>query len=291
MITITKTHVHSHFPSVSALVADCDSPMTRSGNDYIRTNHLTAHRDDSWHGMAGGAAACRAALVTGHAEGQAMINTMTDKLVVKLPRALGHGRTKRRGDTGDEYDIHAARRGAHDKAWSYSARTVKQGTGLIRLCVDIGGDAAQSADALRWRGIAGVTLTRIMEKAGYSVEMLACFATTDGIQGIRKNAVVSVVVKPRNARADVGLLSATVTLSGFFRSFGFSQLVRCADAIDRDANSNLGKYLDVSGVLPVDPRVTTLFVPQSVRNEKTAAAWVNQSINLLQHSTMNKEAS
>ena len=273
--------VHMHYANVAELRAEADRPMANSFNESHRTRYMKS-TNDSWLGIEGGAVAALKALVDGHPVGERAVREFHDKIRADLPRAEGHHRTKQHGAFGDELDIHAVNRGAVDRAWSASVRKVRKGSGVLRLVIDIGANGSTSADELRWRGIAGLSLSEVMGKAGYSVELVGAFA----VQGIccSKNTrmMFSCVVKPRGSHPDYGLLAATVALPAFFRVLGFTSIIRAADDQGLDVDDGLGHYLDISGVLPVPDKVTQLFVPQSVVSEETATEWVKQSVALLQ---------
>ena len=90
------------------------------------------------------------------------------------------------------------------------------------------------------------------------------------------------MVKPHYAQSNRGLIAATLTLPGFFRTLGFIAIIADADKRKRDVMGGLGQYLDISGVLPVPNNMTQIFVPETVRNEETAINWVKQTLQLLQ---------
>lgn len=282
-----KHREHVHFASITEMVADINQPWQKSMNEtlarsYVQSSDVRA----SWYGAPCNAQqVVRMASVEGNANGERVMLAFHEQIAQQLPRALGIARMKRRGEMGDELDIHTTLRGAHDKAWTTSFRAIKRGSGILRLCVDIGGNCSQDADDLQWRGMAGAALAEVMRRAGYSVEIVACFSVTNpsktrGADG--RDVIVSCVVKPRTALPDFGSLAATVGLSGFFRTLGFAAIVRGCDNARQLADSSLGHYLDVSGVLPADPKVTTLFVPSNVMNEASAVEWVKQTVQLLQ---------
>lgn len=277
-----------HYQDVSSMVANCDMPYTLAGNSKPAQRSLLAERGEDWLGITGGAVAVRRALHEGFAKGADSMRKFAGQLTDKLPRALGHNRQRCRGDFGDEIDIHSINRGACDKAWTFAARRIKVGSGIIRLAVDIGGNSSQSPESLKWRGIAGAALAQVMEKAGYSVEIVACFAVR-GLYSKAPNSMISVVVKPRSSKTNIELLASTIGLTGFFRTFGFAQLYRLADNRGKVAHDSLGYYLNCSGVLPVPEKITQLFVDGSVNDADSALAWIKQSVLLLQHSTIGKE--
>ena len=284
--TRTRTKLeHVHFDSVAEMSSDVHGTYSYPYNQSLVDRYIRSTESRSnWHGVDGGAVQCvRMATVDGYPAGEDRLRAFHEDVAAKLPRALGFMRTKHRGEHGDEVDVHAMLRGAHDKAWTRSTRAIRAGSGILRLCVDIGGNAHQSASALQWRGLAGAAMAEVMRKAGYSVEIVACFAVSNpSDKSGFGNAAVSCVVKPRTALIDFGQLAATVCLPAFFRTLGFAALVRACDRAGAVADSGLGQYLAVSGVLPVDPKVTTLFVSPDVMNRDSAVDWVRQSVALLQ---------
>ena len=274
---------HTFFASVAELRAMLDAPWNEKSNKKLATSHMERDNGASWHGIDGGAKAVVACVENGYDIGEKAIREFSEAIKAALPRAVGVNRVKVKGDSGDDLDVHAVNRGDFSRAWTSSKRRVRTGSTSLRLCIDIGANASMNADALQWRGIAGLALAEIMTKAGYNVEIIACCAIRDHWVGSDNEATTfSVVVKDRNARPDLGLLAATVALPGFFRSYGFAALIRSADDMKQKANSGLGRYLDVSGVLPVPERMTQLFVQGTVHDRASAIDWVKQSVTLLQ---------
>lgn len=271
---------HAFYPSVAALREAAMQPLKKKLNVARRDAALTSERTSFLGGYT--AAQALSMLTTGNPEGEAVIRSFHDRMAASLPRAEGHQRTKRRGAIGDELDIHAVNRGACDRAWSYASRSIKRGSGILRLVIDICANGSTSADSLRWRGIAGLALAEVMSKAGYSVEIVAAFAVSRYDYHNSRNLTCSIVVKPRTSQADLGLLAATVALPAFFRTLGFAAICIEADRNKVSVDSGLGHYLDVSGVLPVPDKVTQLFVDGSVCSEQKAVEWVRQSVVLLQ---------
>jgi len=270
------------YASVSGAMSDTDKPLRSKHNTELRANHLTSNRDNDWLGINGGAAAVLAAIRDGYPEGEARIHGFYDQIVAKLPRAQGYLRTKKRGDFGDELDIHSVNRGSVDKAWTTSTRQVKRGSGIIRLVIDIGANSSYDADSLQLRGVAGLALTKVMIKAGYSVEIVAAFAGRNFIDRNPATYCMTVIVKPRHVQADYGLLAATVGLPGFFRTIGFAGVIRVADNMREHASDTLGFIINVDNVLTVPDKVTQIIVPSDIVNEQSAIKWVKSTITLLQ---------
>ena len=270
-----------HYDSIAEMVAEIDKPYASERNGKIAAE-FKERNDYRWHGIEGGLAAVKRAIVEGFPEGERTVSEFRDKLHDKLPRALGHARAKVRRDMGDELDYHAMLKGNNDRAWTASARQIRRGSGVLRIVVDIGANAHTSASALRWRGVAGAALCETMRKAGYSLEIVAGYGVKDVGVGDTMSLGVSVVIKPRNSPIDNGLLAATICLPGFFRTVGFSAIVRAVDNADKECDSDLGRYLDISGILPVPDKVAQIFVPKNVASEEDALKWVKDTVTLLQ---------
>lgn len=275
-----RDYIHVSYPSVASLFDMIEQPCKNAKNGALMETHAkTRERDQSWYGDGlTTAAQTLAAIREGYPQGEEQVRAFHDKIAATLPRAIGHHRTLVRGDMGDHLDIHAVNRGQIDRAWTSSKRRLKKGSGILRLCIDLCADGSTSAKDMQWRGVAGIALAEIMGKAGYSVEIVGCFA----IKETPANMTISVTLKPRTSQADFGLLAATACLPGFFRTLGFAAIIRENDNQKRRTASGLGYYVDVSGLLPVPERVTQLFVPGTIHNETVATEWVNQTIKLLQ---------
>lgn len=280
--------IHNSYPSVSSLRAAAQIQGWKNEvNSRYASKFLTQDRD-KWLGIEGGAPAALAALVDGYPRGEQMVREFHDKIAASIPRAVGVQRRRIRGAMGDELDIHAVNRGNVDRAWSTASRVLRRSSSILRLVVDICANHDTSASSMQWRGVAGLALSEVMSKAGYSVEIVAAFAVNRYLAPSRQDnkMTCTVVVKPRGVQADLGLLAATVALPAFFRTLGFCAIVRCADDQGKIVSERLGHYLDVSGVLPVPDKVTQLMVPQSITSHDSAVQWVRESVTLLQGSVV-----
>ena len=278
----TENRVDYKFGSVAAMRAYLSMPCGRSYNESKARYYMEDHDSDtSWFGMKGNAATIVAAQSKGWPEGQARIAAMRSGLVARLPRAEGVQRRIRRGDTGDNLDIHAVYRGAMDKAWTASRRTLTRASNIVRIVVDVGGNCSSSASAMQWRGVAGVALSDILTAAGYAAEIVAAFSTVDMAEGKPGSVVVcQCTVKPYRARPDAGLLSATAALPGFFRTMGFAAIIHAADELHSDVTYGLGRTEPLSSHLQPDSRVMELFVPSDINSEATAREWAQQTLQL-----------
>jgi hypothetical protein len=271
-----------HFDSLSECIDDTRQPFKRRANNSAFKNSVTYRKGSpSWHGTEGGfSAVSNMVEFTGYPEGGRRIAAMTDSLQASLPPALGIKRKKRRADSGDEYDVHAAMRGAHDRAWVQSHKEIRHGLGIVRIIVDICSDGGTSADNLQWRGVAGTTLCTMLRQAGYSVEMVAAMGTQNSFG--RETLLWTCVVNSRHGSTDIDSLAAVFALPGFFRTYGFAGVIRAADNARRDVHSGLGKSVPVSNIYEPRGDCIEFIVPTDVLNEDKAREWINDSIALLQ---------
>lgn len=278
-----KQLITQHYSSLTEAVAGMSKPFKNARNAYIANEHYAGRRGSDWYGVdATAEGIVRMATVDGWPEGGKAMRLFHERMHAKLPRALGFMRTKRKGEQGDELDYHATLRGAHDKAWTHSQRTIRKGSGILRLCVDVAGNRSQEASRLKWRGIAGAALAEIMRKAGYSVEIQAVLATSAPDVHSTIDTYTSIVVKSRKTTVDFDQLAATIGLAGFYRVVGFHTICRGCDIAGKEAGASLGFYLSAEATAPLDPKVTTLFVSPEVMSEDSAVEWVKRSVQLLQ---------
>lgn len=284
--------VLSHYDSVQELEADClIRPMAYPGNAGKRAelDHPGPYRGPAWYGVST-LDDTKRILREGYPEGAALVDKLYDAVAPNLPRAVDFRRHRVRADQGDSLDIHAVNRGTLDKAWETVKRKAKQGTGLIRIAVDICGNGDVTTERLKWRGIAALALCRAMTKAGYSVEIVAGQSGVNAFQR-KPNLIgtVTVTVKPRYAAVDTATLAATICLPGFFRYAGFASIIRQADDMNDTAAEGLGRAVKLETVLPVPEKIAQVVASESINDQATAEAWVRELLALLQGSTVDKE--
>jgi hypothetical protein len=275
---------HIEYDSIADLRAMIDQPWRLTSNQSeVREHILSTGSRPTWHGMAGGAPACIKALTEGYPDGEARIDKMREEVMARLPKAVGIGRKLVRGDQGDSLDIHAVNRGDLSRAWTSRKRLIKVGKTTLRLCCDIGGNCGVNAERMAWRGVATIALSEIMQKAGYTCEIVAAFGVKGHIERRREsNATVSVVVKSKGVSADRGLIAASLCLSGFFRNLGFDAICRAADDEGKEVAGGLGHSIQVEGVLPYPVNMTQIIVPSTIGTEDEAREWVKSTITMLQ---------
>jgi hypothetical protein len=153
---------------------------------------------------------------------------------VRLPKPVSLKRQKVWSDEdGDEIDFDRLRSGEP------FYRTTKKSNAIrvrqITLIVDIGGAASRSPDELMWRGVAAVALAKLLEDAGYRVEIWTIQAARGGFISGKGNCVLT-QLKGMKDRLNIGTIASCVS-AWYFRTVGFLSynLYR-----DEEAKSSLG---------------------------------------------------
>lgn len=282
---------HHHFASLAEFVAFGEGTLTRSPNKTVRANvengaSWTSPQD--WYGVES-LDAVKVALSQGWKEGADAIEELYGKMAAALPRAIDVRRHRVRADQGEELDIHAVYRGDLSRAWSHTTRALRHGTSLVRVIVDVCDNSGVRAEQLRWRGVAALALTRILQRAGYSVEIVAAMAGRgEATDAANDRAIQSVVVKPRHVVQDTNLLAAVVALPGFFRYYGFKAIIRAADVDGYTTNDGLGSALRVDSCVEPDPRVLQTVTP-ALSHREAVEKWILQTVKLFQQVNISKE--
>jgi hypothetical protein len=272
---------HIHYSSIAACKADLTQPWKISSNKERAENYITKnHGDFGWYGVPS-LDDFHNALANGHAEGLKAIENMLEQVNAKLPRAVGIGRKIVRGDQGDELDIDAVNRGDVSRAWTSRRRLIKRGRSAVRIVCDIAGNSTVSAESLRWRGVAAMTLAEIMTKAGYKTEIVAGFFVMKCAKNVHE-VITTITVKAIGTHPDKGLLSTALCLSGFFRTWGFVSIIRHADNAGKQISDGLGRSGKLANVLPPDERFSQIVVDHDVKDMQSCIEWIVSAVTMLQ---------
>jgi hypothetical protein len=107
------------------------------------------------------------------AEGLEVLDRMlTDLADAKLPKPTSRKRKPRfRDDDGDEVDFDRLRCG--QSFWRTTRRQSTKGPATITILVDVAANCHVKHEDILWRGAAAVALTKLLEEAGYRVELWA----------------------------------------------------------------------------------------------------------------------
>ena len=131
-------------------------------------------------------------------EGMDIIQEMIDGLE-KETIAPPKSRKRRRrwsADTGD--DICLDRMRAGQDFWRRTEKITVKSPQTVTLFTDVGAAASKSSREVMWRGAAAVVLTRLLENAGYRVELWAGTFTPDAFAS-KRGSTCSVCCLKRSA--------------------------------------------------------------------------------------------
>jgi len=147
-------------------------------------------------------------------EGDEIINGMLEELAdVDLPKPVSRKRRQRWSEeSGDEIDFDRLRSG--QPFWRESRRRHAHGSKFITICVDNATSCGVRADKILWRGAAAVVLTKLLEEAGYRVELWQVKHGSEVFHRGPKNLFHACRLKAASDPLDLPTL--TVALSGWF---------------------------------------------------------------------------
>ncbi len=174
--------------------------------------------NESWYGVKLQTRKIPGIIKSGYKPGLDMIERIKSKITITPPPSLRRKRTF--ADFGDEYDIHRARNGHIDTAWSKCKREGSGNSGRrhIKIAVNIGGNCYRTADSLMYGPAYGIVIADAYASAGYHVEFWV-YATTSGtFIGGEKDHSTIVKILSSDMPFDIELLANTAGFPGFFRT-------------------------------------------------------------------------
>lgn len=171
---------------------------------------------------------------------------------------------------GDDFNLDRFRSGqAH---WRTTQKAQGRGPNVVTIINDVSANCNVDHEDILWRGAASVALTKILENAGYRVEVWSCWASRDmydkDLKGNRSpapNMFAAVRLKMPRERLDVGTLINGVS-GWFFRTVMFA----ASNLADQQPGWGLGRAATIT---PYVHRITespATIVVEGVWNEKDA---------------------
>lgn len=252
----------------------------RSWKDSQLRGFLRSQTDDTWYGAPSGEEAADRA-VRGWAEGAERVRQMLAD--VEAPTPVSVKRKLRRGDQGDELDIHAVYRGALDRAWSRRQRTHHRSRMTVRLALQVGGSKTMVADEMFWRGAAIAKLTEVLEDAGYGVEVVCAESTLQ-----RSNVIHQLfVLKDAGSPLNLDQLAGVVCNAGFFRTWCFRGMYAIAEvplqghSSDTVVGCSYVNHVDLltdEDYLLGDDGTPTFVVPFRVSERESALEFIHETL-------------
>lgn len=277
-----KTIVH-HYASVASLLHASTQPLKLTANSARWDARKNSTMRGKFYGITGNIEDCRQVVVNGWDASLSRMEKLNEVLAARLPTAEGVKRKTVRADSRGRLDIHALNSGKLSTAWVSKQRQVSKAPLPVQILVDVCASYCVNADDLLWRGVAAMTLCRLLQKAGYLVGISAVFACNLNVDNSRARppAMITVDVKPFKAPLDMTLLSSTVGFPGFFRSFGFFALIAAGDSARMRVNDSIGSYHNPSDLLEPSASTTQLLVPEKVNSEESARDWLSEVVRML----------
>ena len=223
--------VYRIYESVSDMVDEANQPDAHRQERYSEFTTSFIGRDiKTWF-------AARSACSSIWRQGDEIISGMLAELGrVDLPKPKCRKRRRHWSeDNGGEVDYDRLRIG--QPFWRESRREQHTGSQFVTIVVDLGANCGVKADKILWRGAAAVVLAKLLEEAGYRVELWGCFRAS-GMYHVGPRDIFSAVCLKR-PQEPLDIQSLTIAVSGwFFRTVGF----RSFCVASRGTDSCLGSH-------------------------------------------------
>lgn len=209
-------------------------------------------------------------------KGLKLLNEMRDKLAGKLPDSQCIRRVREWDEyDGDDFDQDRARNG--ETPWRATRRRAVSQTRSITIAFTYGANSGVKSDDMMWLPAAAVALADLLEKAGYSVKLIAVRVAKHSFVN-RDDSAHSIVLKRDDQPVDESLL-ANVCTGWFFRTVGLALVTDGEQQARCSVDSGFGSGITTFGhrLTPdeVDPDYTPackFFELQECHNEHDALA-------------------
>jgi len=257
---IVKTNdemISIHFDSILDLMEH--EATGRNANRFNR--FLTDYESDpSWYGKTNGGEAKQ---VIDHAliGDQKLYDGLSEKVsdfasftglnnIDTVQKIKSSKRKIKRGDFGDEFDIHKMYSGNLENAWTRRVRVENDSQHkLVTLFINVCGTMRVDAEDSLWRAVVALRLYQDLQRAGKSVKIIVGGGSANTFESDSRKCSFSIVVKEYNQALSVERLAA-MSHVGFHRVFGFA--AKCAHD-EAQVESSLGKSVNASNnYLPIN---------------------------------------
>ena len=283
--TVTDSHYIYQYADVSEFMkAACSKTAANKGNGSDCKTYWT-NRDYSnkWVGDLDNRNGARdeteysfdtikTKITTGWTHGVELIfNALNSDRIRTVGDADSIKRTRKRGDQGDELDIHAIYRGDLERAWTQVIRTARPSISNFRFTVDSIACGGESVESMIWRGAVAVKLADMLGVAGYGVEVGSGFTTRIDSESNRRHTV-RIVTKPFGVNVSLPDLAATTAMPGFFRAIGHNWL---SYGVQERHHHHSGV-----SVINYDPIYDDeIVIGQNIDSQEKAVAFIEKIIN------------
>lgn len=267
------------FASVAELMEYAtDGASSHAANVGDQRRIMTEPGDEARTGLPGmtTAADIRALVSNGWTDGAGKVTKQAqDVQIARLPSVR---RRRIRGDHGDSIDMARVYAGALDTAWTRTARASSQTPPRVRIVTNMATPAGTKGSALFWRGAAPLALADRLTESGYMVQMVTAMGGNFCTAGTEP-FLINAVTKDWTAPLDISTLASTTALAGFFRTFGFSAVSKLAPT---EHSIGLATPREPSPSDFDDDAHITLIIGDTVRDERSARAWLARAVEAIQ---------
>lgn len=206
------------------------------------------------------------------------VDAITASIVGAMATPLNVKRKMRRGDQGDEFDIHAARAGNFSRAWSSRRRQLARAPAPIRIVVGVVYNCGADADAFFWRGACALAVARGLRTAGYRVSISGMGLLVGPYTSHRGDYLARFDALGFGEALDTGRLAAILCSPAMLRHVLFRTALLLPNVISRGyghapSDGQVTRACVDSGVFPNIAREEMLVIPD-VNRESAARQWL-----------------
>ncbi len=255
--------------AVKASAKNANSLNRTQGKDYSSPDWFGPDLSES------SGAACRKLYATGWQQGAKRIAaTVTQD--VPLPQSIR--RRRKRGDQGDELDIHAVYAGHLDNAWWRAQRAARAGRKNVTIIAPVNIACQYSTDDVFWRGACVAKLADMLSDAGYNVSFVGAIISTGIDNGYTTDMLHTVDLKTASQPLDVPNLAAALAHTGFMRSVGFTLIASQETALSECYGMNdpgtMNRMLADLAAEYNKAGDNAIFCPYTTLNQDASEAWL-----------------
>jgi hypothetical protein len=209
------------------------------------------------------------------------VEALVGKIAPTMASPLDVRRKLKRGPQGDDYDMHRARSGQFDKAWTARRRAVAQAPAPVRILCNTVFNAGVSAEAFFWKGACALALSQALRRTGYRVAISGVGLLLRPFNDTKRHYLARFDALSYGEAPDTARLASILCSSATLRHV----LFRTALLVPHHVCGSYGQapYDDesvtrqvvASGVFP--PRnEERLLIPQQIGNERNAGEWLRE---------------
>jgi hypothetical protein len=278
-----KQQTYWRYESLDTLLAEAFQAPHVAAN--LRLQDWRRVEGDGWYcndrkNIAGTADARRAFSEPLFPAGVARLERLAEKLEAPTPVSIR--RKPVRGDHGDEVDMSRVWTGHLETAWTRAARTVTPNVARVLIGVFVGGVSDLRAEALAWRGAAGLALAAALDGAGFAVEVRAVrrslLILSGGETGPEHSVDVTIkaVGQPLDTHKAASLIASPLLFRGILLPHAATHARAVLDTGSSRTVTAAPTMQDTAGFDFV------CCVPHEVLSQSAAQAWITKTLTQIE---------